>query len=107
MNYDMPTTLEYYVHRIGRTGRAGATGLAISLVTEGDSAIFPDLVNYLREKKQSIPFELERHRAVFEANQISKFKSEEGDEGMPSMSEFKMILCICSNSGSINASEQS
>ena len=89
----MPTSLEYYIHRIGRTGRAGATGLAISLVTEEDNALFPDLVDYLRRKKQSIPFELERHRSVREANQLSSFKTE-GDE-VPDMSDFKMISFVC------------
>ena len=33
INYDLPDDLEYYVHRIGRTGRAGQEGIAISLVT--------------------------------------------------------------------------
>ncbi|WZU01700.1 hypothetical protein MGH68_00715 [Erysipelothrix sp. D19-032] len=33
INYDVPQELEYYVHRIGRTGRAGKEGLAITLVT--------------------------------------------------------------------------
>jgi len=33
INYELPTDIETYEHRVGRTGRAGATGLAISLVT--------------------------------------------------------------------------
>lgn len=89
VNYDMPNSLEYYIHRIGRTGRAGATGLAISFVTEEDSPLFPELVDYLRKKNQTIPFELEKHRAVREANQLSKFKGEDGEEGVAT--EFKMI----------------
>jgi ATP-dependent RNA helicase RhlE len=36
INFDMPQVPEDYVHRIGRTGRAGATGLAVSLVSEED-----------------------------------------------------------------------
>ena len=36
INYELPPSAEVYVHRIGRTGRAGAEGLAISLATEGD-----------------------------------------------------------------------
>jgi ATP-dependent RNA helicase DeaD len=35
-NYDLPDDIEWYVHRIGRTGRAGKTGIAISLVTPGE-----------------------------------------------------------------------
>ncbi|WP_029057189.1 DEAD/DEAH box helicase [Stappia stellulata] len=35
-NYDLPTHAEDYVHRIGRTGRAGRSGVAISIVTGGD-----------------------------------------------------------------------
>ena len=33
LNYDMPNSIEDYVHRIGRTGRAGATGIAHSFIT--------------------------------------------------------------------------
>lgn len=90
VNYDMPDSLEYYIHRIGRTGRAGATGLAISLVTEADQAIFPELVDYLKQKNQKIPMELERHKAVREAAEVSKFKGDE--EQAPT--EFKMIWAV-------------
>jgi len=37
VNYDLPDAMEDYVHRIGRTGRAGSTGLAISFATYGQS----------------------------------------------------------------------
>lgn len=43
INYDMAKTIEDYTHRIGRTGRAGKTGMAISFVTKDDSALFYDL----------------------------------------------------------------
>jgi ATP-dependent RNA helicase RhlE len=36
INFEIPNISETYVHRIGRTGRAGATGIAWSLVNEGD-----------------------------------------------------------------------
>lgn len=90
VNYGMPSSIEYYIHRIGRTGRAGASGLAISLVTEADSALFPELVEFLRKTKQSIPPELERHRAVREAGQLSSFAGDESADP----TEFKMI-CRC------------
>ena len=36
VNYDMPDSLEYYIHRIGRTGRAGNEGHSISFATESE-----------------------------------------------------------------------
>ena len=35
-NYDFPTGRESYIHRIGRTGRNGSTGIAISVITQDD-----------------------------------------------------------------------
>lgn len=44
MNYDCPASAEAYVHRIGRSGRAGAKGRAITFVTEADSVAVADLI---------------------------------------------------------------
>ena len=38
-NFDVPFNAEDYVHRIGRTGRAGASGLAVTLVTRDDTRL--------------------------------------------------------------------
>ncbi|XP_046382803.1 probable ATP-dependent RNA helicase DDX23 [Ischnura elegans] len=43
INYDMAKSIEDYTHRIGRTGRAGKHGLAISFLTKEDSPLFYDL----------------------------------------------------------------
>ncbi|MCF2950404.1 DEAD/DEAH box helicase [Paraglaciecola aquimarina] len=51
INYDLPNVAEDYVHRIGRTGRAGATGQAISMVTAEE---FNQLVDIERLIKQLI-----------------------------------------------------
>lgn len=59
INYDLPTNIEDYVHQIGRTGRAGAKGTAITFFTSANSKSTRDLVNILREAKQPIPAELE------------------------------------------------
>ena len=47
INYELPDDAEDYVHRIGRTGRAGATGTAISFVSEDDAFNLPALEEYL------------------------------------------------------------
>jgi ATP-dependent RNA helicase RhlB len=47
INYELPDDAEDYVHRIGRTGRAGASGTAISFVSEDDAFNLPALEEYL------------------------------------------------------------
>ncbi|SPO02904.1 probable ATP-dependent RNA helicase dbp2 [Cephalotrichum gorgonifer] len=54
LNYDYPNNSEDYIHRIGRTGRAGATGTAITFFTTDNSKQARDLVNVLTEAKQQI-----------------------------------------------------
>ncbi|KAJ5101467.1 Nucleic acid-binding OB-fold-containing protein [Penicillium alfredii] len=55
INATFPLTVEDYVHRIGRTGRAGAEGHAITLFTENDKALSGGLVNVLKAAKQEVP----------------------------------------------------
>jgi ATP-dependent RNA helicase DDX3X len=55
INYDMPTLIDDYVHRIGRTGRCGARGVATSFIAEKNRSIAVDLLENMREAKQQIP----------------------------------------------------
>ncbi len=58
VNYDFPYEPEDYVHRIGRTGRAGNTGTAISFADENESFAIPDIEAYINEPlKCSMPEE--------------------------------------------------
>lgn len=50
INYNMPQDVEEYVHRIGRTGRAGATGTSISFADEDDSYEIKKLEEFLGKK---------------------------------------------------------
>ena len=50
VNYDLPDIVEDYVHRIGRTGRAGAKGISISFVSESDGFVLPELEELLGKK---------------------------------------------------------
>jgi len=58
INYSFPLTTEDYVHRIGRTGRAGKKGLSHTFFTQTDRARAGELVNVLREAGQTVPEEL-------------------------------------------------
>jgi len=56
INYDLPNTIDSYVHRIGRTGRCGNTGTAISLVGNRENKnVLRELLNILKEAKQEVP----------------------------------------------------
>jgi superfamily II DNA/RNA helicase len=59
INYEIPSAPEDYIHRIGRTGRAGASGKAISLVS-------PEEEKYLKEIEKLIKTEIEKETAVVE-----------------------------------------
>jgi ATP-dependent RNA helicase RhlE len=50
VNFDLPFSAEDYVHRIGRTGRAGASGLAISFVTNEDGRNLGDIEKLIKKK---------------------------------------------------------
>ena len=52
INFDMPKTVEDYVHRIGRSGRAGASGYSISFFTQTNAAMARDLVKIMREAER-------------------------------------------------------
>ncbi|EFY92383.1 ATP-dependent RNA helicase dbp-2 [Metarhizium acridum CQMa 102] len=54
LNYDYPNNSEDYIHRIGRTGRAGAKGTAITFFTTDNQKQARELVNVLQEAKQKI-----------------------------------------------------
>jgi ATP-dependent RNA helicase RhlB len=55
INYDLPQKTEDYVHRIGRTARAGASGRAISLVCEEYVHSLPEIEDFIRQKIPVIP----------------------------------------------------
>jgi ATP-dependent RNA helicase DeaD len=58
-NYDLPDDPEIYVHRIGRTGRAGKTGIAISLVAPREKRMLKDVESFIKQKlnKATLPTE--------------------------------------------------
>ena len=55
INFDMPSDVEEYVHRIGRTGRMGNLGLATSFFNEKNRNLTKDLVDLIVESNQELP----------------------------------------------------
>lgn len=58
INYDFPGQMEDYVHRIGRTARAGTTGTAITFFTKDNARQARQLIDLLKEAKQEVPEKL-------------------------------------------------
>ncbi|MBI5259503.1 MAG: DEAD/DEAH box helicase [Burkholderiales bacterium] len=63
-NFDVPFNAEDYVHRIGRTGRAGASGLAVTLVDRDDTRLISDIEKLIKTKieLEALEFDDERPR---------------------------------------------
>jgi superfamily II DNA/RNA helicase len=61
-NFDVPFNAEDYVHRIGRTGRAGASGLAVTLVDRDDNRLVVEIEKLIKKKIELEPFDLEDER---------------------------------------------
>ncbi|KAK0109416.1 DEAD-box ATP-dependent RNA helicase [Cadophora gregata] len=59
VNYDLPTDIDDYVHRIGRTGRAGNTGISTAFFNRGNRGVVRDLIDLLKEANQDVPAFLE------------------------------------------------
>merc|ERR1719341_2732733 len=75
-NYDFPKDLEEYVHRIGRTGRAGKTGTSISLWAKQDWRKAGELVTIMEEAGQDVPSWLRG-----EADRFNNHQARQREEG--------------------------
>jgi len=62
-NFDLPDDTEIYVHRIGRTGRAGKTGVAISLITPREKRMLREIEFFIKQKinRETLPTEEDIH----------------------------------------------
>ena len=92
-NFDVPFNAEDYVHRIGRTGRAGASGLAVSFVASSDIRLVTDIEKLLKTKIELEPLEFDEDRPrISEQGRINDgrrmYRESEGDTPEAS-SEFR------------------
>ena len=83
INYDFPTGRETYVHRIGRTGRNGKTGTAVSLVCEDDRRMLKMVEEYMGRtfyvEEAPVP-EHDREKAFWESQRVkTRLKDQDGN----------------------------
>jgi ATP-dependent RNA helicase DDX23/PRP28 len=63
INFDAPKNISDFIHRTGRTGRAGKKGVAYTFLTSKNEDLFYDLKNFLAQNGHSLPEELANHPA--------------------------------------------
>ena len=81
-NFDIPFNAEDYVHRIGRTGRAGVSGLAVSFASGGnDARLVADIEKLIKTKIELEPVEFEEDRPRGHINDGRRRWREEGEAG--------------------------
>ena len=61
INYDLPSKLENYLHRIGRSGRYGRRGVGINLVTTPDQSRLTEIQRYYGTQIMEMPEDLEKY----------------------------------------------
>merc|ERR1712084_14692 len=58
INYDLPSSLENYIHRIGRSGRYGRKGVAVNLVTQSDYTRLQEIEGYYHTQIEEMPMDI-------------------------------------------------
>jgi superfamily II DNA/RNA helicase len=82
-NFDVPFNAEDYVHRIGRTGRAGQSGLAVTFVSGSDARLVGDIEKLLKRKIELEAFEFEEDTPRGRINDGRRAWREVGEVGDP------------------------
>lgn len=86
INYDLPVEKEAYVHRIGRTGRAGNTGKAISIYTDREERLLKEIEEYIgfniniAERLDTTNIEARKEKALVELKKKPLVKKEKSKE---------------------------
>jgi len=82
INYDLPSNVEDYIHRIGRTGRVGRLGTSVSFVDVCDKPVLGKLHKLLKESGQIVPkwFD-EMTENLYEEKQMKFYQKYQGGNG--------------------------
>ena len=88
VNYELPFVAEDYVHRIGRTGRAGASGTAISFVAPDDGKLLLEIEKLIKRKLDEMPMpDLSRYGERFGTRRAPDESRERSSHVRPPMTE--------------------
>lgn len=71
-NYDLPNSIDPYIHRVGRTGRAGKSGVAISLVTPGERRHLSQIERHTKHKISQVKLPTEKDIQDYRDTQLYK-----------------------------------
>ncbi|XP_020936232.1 DEAD box protein 53 [Sus scrofa] len=85
-NYNFPRNIEEYVHRVGRTGRAGKMGESVTLMTQDDWKVAGELIEILQRANQSIPEDL---LSMAEQYKLHKQEKETGKKPRTPQEKFR------------------
>jgi superfamily II DNA/RNA helicase len=100
INFDVPFVAEDYIHRIGRTGRAGSSGIAISLMTFEDNDKVLEIEKLIKRKLKKEKIEFYKHRSSIEYS-----KKKNTDELIPTKYNMKPIS-VSGTSGKIKTGKK-
>ena len=92
INYTFPLTIEDYIHRIGRTGRGGKTGISHTLFTSFDKAHAGALQNVLREASQEVPQDLINFGSSVKKKEHKMYGAFGGDAKGPMKAATKIVF---------------
>ena len=81
LNYTFPLTIEDYVHRIGRTGRAGKSGISHTFFQPGDKSHAGELQQVMRQAGQDVPEELMRFGSTIKKKEHKLYGAHSGPVG--------------------------
>ena len=93
LNYTFPLTIEDYVHRIGRTGRAGKSGISHTFFQPGDKGHAGELQQVMRQAGQDVPEELMRFGSTIKKKEHKLYGAHSGPVGgMPMKKAVKITF---------------
>merc|ERR1719461_772017 len=93
VNYDIPLHSKDYIHRVGRTARAGRTGRAVNIVTQYDVELFLRIEQLIKKKLKEFPTQEEEgmvmYERVEEAQRIANCEMKENEAKKKDKKKFK------------------